>query len=72
LRIVGELKKLVVTVSKGSVANVVRRHRLPPAPRRAGPSWTRWRPHWDRVDRTTLADKNRPVGQAACALTFGL
>ena len=39
LRIVGELKKLGVTVSKGSVANVLRRHRLPPAPRRAGPSW---------------------------------
>jgi putative transposase len=40
LRIVGELKKLGVTVSKGSVANVLRRHRLPPAPRRIGPSWT--------------------------------
>ena len=40
LRIVGELKKLGVTVSKGSVANVMRRHRLPPAPRRIGPSWT--------------------------------
>ena len=40
LRIVGELKKLGVTVSKGSVANVLRRHRLPPAPRRAGPTWT--------------------------------
>jgi putative transposase len=40
LRTVGELQKLGVTVSKGSVANVLRRHRLPPAPRRAGPSWT--------------------------------
>ena len=40
LRIVGELKKLGVTVSKGSVANVLRHHRLPPAPRRAGPTWT--------------------------------
>ena len=40
LRIVGELKKLGVTVSKGSVANVLRRHQLPPAPRRAGPTWT--------------------------------
>ena len=39
LRIAGELKKLGVTVSKGSVANVLRRHRLPPAPRRAGPTW---------------------------------
>ena len=27
-------------VSKGSVAKVLRRHRLPPAPRRAGPTWT--------------------------------
>ena len=40
LRIVGELKKIGVTVSKGSVANVLRRHRLPPAPRRTGPTWT--------------------------------
>lgn len=40
LRIVGELKKLGVTVSKGSVANVLRRHGLPPAPRRQGPTWT--------------------------------
>ena len=40
LRIVGELKKLGVTVSKGSIANILRRHRLPPAPRRAGPTWT--------------------------------
>ncbi len=39
LRIVGELKKLGVTVSKGSVANVLRRHGLPPAPRREDPTW---------------------------------
>ena len=39
LRIVGELRKLGVTVSKGSVANVLRRHRLPPSPRRDGPTW---------------------------------
>lgn len=39
LRIVGELKKFGIAISKGSVANVLRRHRLPPAPRRAGPSW---------------------------------
>ena len=37
LRIVGELKKLGVTASKGSVANVLRRHGLPPAPRRGDP-----------------------------------
>ncbi len=40
LRIVGELKKLGVTVSKTSVAAVLRRHRLPPAPRRSGPTWS--------------------------------
>jgi putative transposase len=39
LRIVGELQKLGVRVSKGSVANVLRRHHLPPAPRREGPTW---------------------------------
>ena len=39
LRIVGELKRLGITVSKGSVANVLRRHGLPPAPRRTGPTW---------------------------------
>ena len=39
MRIVGELKKLGVSVSKGSVANVLHRHGLPPAPRRVGPSW---------------------------------
>ena len=39
LRIVGVLKKIGVTVSKGSVANVLRRHRLPPAPRRTGLTW---------------------------------
>jgi len=40
LRIVWELKKLGVMVSKGSVANVLRRHGLPPAPRRVGLTWT--------------------------------
>jgi putative transposase len=40
LRIVGELRKLGVQVSKGSVANVLRRHGLPPAPRSEGPTWT--------------------------------
>ena len=39
LRIVGELKKLGVTVSKTSVAAVLRRHRFLPAPRRSGPTW---------------------------------
>jgi hypothetical protein len=40
LRIVGELKKLGVTVSKTSVATVLRRHSLGPAPRRDGPTWS--------------------------------
>ena len=40
LRIVGELKKLGVAVSKTSVSTVLRRHCLPPAPRRAGPTWS--------------------------------
>jgi putative transposase len=40
LRIVGELRKLGVIVSKTSVAAVLRRHRLPPAPRRSGPTWS--------------------------------
>jgi len=40
LRIVGELKKLGVAVSKTSAAVVLRRHRLPPAPRRSGHTWS--------------------------------
>ena len=42
LRIVGELKKLGVAVSKTTVAAVLRRHRLPPAPRRSGPTWSQF------------------------------
>ena len=40
LRIVGELNKLGVAVSKATVASVLRRHHVPPAPRRIGPTWT--------------------------------
>ena len=40
LRIVGELRKLGVVVSATSVRNVLRRHRLKPAPRRSGPTWS--------------------------------
>jgi putative transposase len=40
LRIVGECRKLGVTVSATSVRTILRRHRLGPAPRRGGPSWT--------------------------------
>jgi putative transposase len=39
LRIVGEIKTLGASVSKGSVANVLRSNGLRPAPRRAGPTW---------------------------------
>ena len=42
LRIVGELKKLGVIVSKTSVAGVLRHHHLPPAPRRSGPTWAQF------------------------------
>ena len=40
LRIVGECRKLDVMVSATSVRRILRRHRLGPAPRRSGPSWT--------------------------------
>jgi transposase InsO family protein len=40
LRIVGECRKLGVAVSATSVRNVLRRHRLRPAPRTSGPSWS--------------------------------
>jgi transposase InsO family protein len=40
LRIVGECRKVGVRVSATSVRRVLRRHRLGPAPRRGGPSWT--------------------------------
>jgi transposase InsO family protein len=40
VRIVGECRKLGVRVSATSVRRILRRHRLNPAPRRSGPSWT--------------------------------
>jgi len=36
------LKKLGVVVSGTSVRNVLRRHRLKPAPRRSGPTFTQF------------------------------
>jgi transposase InsO family protein len=39
VRIVGELRKVGITVSATLVRNVLRRARVPPAPERAGPSW---------------------------------
>jgi hypothetical protein len=46
LRIVGECRKLGVRVSATSVRTILRRHRhrhrLGPAPRRGGPSWTQF------------------------------
>jgi putative transposase len=39
VRIVGEFSKLGVRVSMSSVRNILRRHRLGPAPRRDGPTW---------------------------------
>ena len=38
-RIVGELRKLGLRVSATSVRSVLKRGRVPPAPRRSGPSW---------------------------------
>jgi transposase len=38
-RIVGELRKLGLRASATSVRSVLKRHGIPPAPRRAGPSW---------------------------------
>ncbi|WP_309238817.1 integrase catalytic region [Actinoplanes aureus] len=40
IRIVGECHKLGIRVSATSVRRILRRHRLGPAPRRSGPSWT--------------------------------
>jgi putative transposase len=37
---VGECRKLGIRVSATSVRRILRRHRLGPAPRRSGPSWT--------------------------------
>ncbi len=42
LRIVGECRKLGVRVSATSVRRILRRHRLGPAPRRSGPTWTQF------------------------------
>jgi len=39
MRIAGECAKVGVNVSVSSVRNVLRRHRLGPAPRRGGPTW---------------------------------
>ena len=41
-RIAGECVKLGVMVSATSIRNILRRHRLGPAPRRNGPSWTQF------------------------------
>lgn len=42
LRIKGELLKLGITVSATTVANVLRREGLGPAPRRIGPTWSQF------------------------------
>jgi putative transposase len=42
IRIVGECHKLDVAVSATSVRMILRRHRLGPAPRRGGPTWTQF------------------------------
>jgi putative transposase len=42
LRIVGECRSLGVRVSATSVRRILRRHRIGPAPRRGGPTWTQF------------------------------
>ncbi len=42
LRIVGKCRKLGVAISATGVRNVLRRHRLHPAPRSSGPSWSQF------------------------------
>jgi hypothetical protein len=42
LRIVGECRSLGISVSASSVRRILRRHRLGPAPRRGGPTWTQF------------------------------
>jgi putative transposase len=42
LRIVGECRNLGVRVSATSVRRILRRHRIGPAPRRGGPTWTQF------------------------------
>ncbi len=42
LRIVGECRKLGITVSATSVRTILRTHGLGPAPRRGGPSWSQF------------------------------
>jgi hypothetical protein len=42
LRIVGECRALGIQVSASSVRRILRRHRLGPAPRRRGPTWTQF------------------------------
>jgi hypothetical protein len=50
LRIVGELRKHGITVSAGSVRNVLARAGLPPAPRRDSQSWRRFlRAHGESI-----------------------
>ncbi len=42
IRIVGECRNLGVRVSATSVRRILRRHRIGPAPRRGGPTWTQF------------------------------
>jgi putative transposase len=42
MRIVGECRNLGVRVSTTSVRRILRRHRIGPAPRRGGPTWTQF------------------------------
>ena len=66
LRIVGELKKLGVSASKTTVASVLRRHRLPSAPRRSGPTWSQFP---QGPAKGLLAPTSSPSRRRGCAAT---
>jgi hypothetical protein len=42
VRILGECRSLGVRVSATSVRRILHRHRIRPAPRRGGPTWTQF------------------------------
>lgn len=48
-RIQGELKKLSIAISKGTVANILYRNNLPPSPERNGLTWREFLAHHEDV-----------------------
>jgi transposase len=74
LRIVGECRKLGVSVSATSVRTILHRHRLGPAPRGSGPTWTEFtrrparRPSVDG-ETPTVAPSGQFLGPQSGALS---